>query len=51
MVLFFLGLKIVNKIVEQVGGEFKIASIYNQQTQVEVILPLWVEMSHDSANT
>lgn len=41
-----LGLKIVNKIVEKVRGELKIISVYNQETQVEVILPLGVE-THD----
>jgi len=38
-----LGLKIVNKIIEKVGGNLKITSVYNQETQVEVRLPLWVE--------
>ncbi|TVQ58532.1 MAG: hybrid sensor histidine kinase/response regulator [Spirulina sp. DLM2.Bin59] len=38
-----LGLKIINKIVESVGGELKINSVYNQETQVKVILPLWVD--------
>ncbi len=38
-----LGLKIVNKIVEKMKGELKITSVYNQETRVEVILPLWVD--------
>lgn len=38
-----LGLKIVNKIIEKVGGELNITSVYNQETLVEVILPLWVK--------